>query len=87
MSAPTALAPRVRGDTFVYSFTLGNSWTGASFTGGVKFTLRTRVPSSSVVTDADAVHQATVANGQIAFVGAVGTITIPASATTAFPSG
>jgi hypothetical protein len=86
-NAPTTLPPHIRGDTFSYSFTLGNSWLGSTFTGGVKFTLRSSEASTATVTDADAVHQATVVNGQITFVGAVGTILIPASATTAWPKG
>jgi hypothetical protein len=86
-TAPTALPPHVRGDTFSRSFTLGNSWLGSTFTGGVKFTLRTRAPASSVVTDTDAVDQATTVAGEITFVGAVGTILIPASRTTVWAAG
>lgn len=78
------LDPIVRGDTFRYSFTLSDDWTGASFTGGVKFTLRTTAPASSVVSDAGVVHQALSTGGspEITFSGNVGTILIPASATT-----
>lgn len=82
----TNLADFRRGDTFVYSFTLGNTWVGADFTGGVFFTLRSTIPESSEVTDTNAVAQATDAS-EISFSGAVGTITIPASSTTAWPLG
>lgn len=75
-----------RGDTFEYSFTLTNSWVGSDFTGGFVFTLRESVPSSSVTTDAGAVYQASVAGGQIVFVGAAGTITIPNSVTNTWPA-
>jgi hypothetical protein len=83
----TTLADHRRGDTFVRTFTLASPWTGATFTGGVKWTLRAETPASSVVTDADAAAQASVAAGEIAFVGAVGTITIAASVTTTWPTG
>jgi hypothetical protein len=86
-TAPTALRPHIRGDTFSRSFTLGNSWLGSTFSGGVKFTLRRLAPAASVVTDTDATDQATTAGGEITFVGAVGTILIPASRTTLWPSG
>jgi hypothetical protein len=76
------LESAVRGDTFRYSFTLSSTWLGSSFTGGVKFTMRLSKPATATVTDADAFHVASVANGEITFVGAVGTITIPASVTT-----
>jgi hypothetical protein len=73
---------QVRGDTLIYSFTLSDTWTGASFTGGVRFVMRkTRVPSSTT-TDADAFHISSVENGEISFIGNVGTITIAASVTT-----
>ena len=52
-------------------------------TGGVRFTLRTKIPASSVVTDADAVYQASVASGEITFETEVGTIVIAAADTTA----
>lgn len=83
----TTLDPHRRGDTFVRTFTLSSGWTGATFTGGVKWTLRQQHVESSVTTDADAIDQASVATGEIAFVGAVGTITIPASRTTSWPTG
>lgn len=80
----TKLEVQKRGDTFDREFTLGNGWVGADFD-GVKFTLRTEIPPSSTVTDSDAVDQASVATGEITFVGNVGTIVIPASRTTAWP--
>lgn len=82
----TELTAHVRGDTFSYSFTLGNGWVGADFTGGVRFTLRTSIPASSVVADSDAVDQASVATGEISITGAAGTIVIPAERTTAWPA-
>lgn len=82
----TSLAAHYRGDTFSYSFTLGNGWVGSDFTGGVKFTLRRTEASSSTVTDSDAVDQASVATGEITFSGATGTIVIPASRTNAWPA-
>lgn len=86
MAKPTVLPSQMRGDKFEYVFTLGNSWTGATFTGGVKFTLRETLPPSSTVTDLDAVDQASVATGEITFVDEVGTIVIPGSRTTAWPA-
>jgi hypothetical protein len=83
----TTLDDHRRGDTFVMSFTLGSSWVGSDFTGGVKFTLRSELVDADVVTDTDAVEQASVATGEIVFVGAVGTITIAAARTTAWPTG
>jgi hypothetical protein len=78
----TTLAPLTRGDTFEYSFELSGDWTGAHFSGGVAFTMRTTKPATTVVDDTDAFHQSTVANGEIVFDGAVGTVTITASVTT-----
>ena len=83
----TTLAEHRRGDTFIYSFTLGNGWVGSDFTGGVKWTLREYEVESSVLDDTDASEQASVAGGEITFVGAIGTITIPASRTTRWPTG
>lgn len=83
----TKLDPHRRGDSFEYTFTLGNDWVGADFTGGVKWTLRAEVPPSTVVTDDDAIDQASVAGGEITFVDEVGTIAIPASRTNAWPAG
>jgi len=82
----TTLDPHRRGDTFVYGFTLGNGWVGSDFTGGVKFTLRSSPAPSATTTDDDAVDQASVANGEIVFSGAAGTITIPASRTNEWPA-
>lgn len=82
----TKLDSAVRGDTFSYSFTLGSGWTGSDFTGGVRFTLRERIPDSSVTDDADAIDQATTTGGEITFSGATGTVTIPASRTTLWPT-
>ncbi len=82
----TILDPHYRGDTFRYEFELGGGWTGADFTSGIKFTLRTRGPASSVVTDADAVDQATTADGSITMNGTLGVILIPASRTTSWPA-
>lgn len=81
------LDPHFRGDTFEYSFTLQSPWTPAMFTGGLRFTLRTAVTASTVVSDDDAVDKASVANGEITFVGQVGTVLIPASRTTTWPHG
>ncbi len=84
----TALDPQIRGDDFVYNFTLGNSWTASMFTGGMKFTLRRSIPSSSTTTDADATDQASVAAGEITFADTThGTVRIPGSRTTAWPVG
>lgn len=83
----TTLKPQRRGDRFLYYFTLGNSWTAAMFTGGIKFTLRTSVPSSSTVTDVDAVDQAAVATGEITFSDDThGSVLIPGARTTAWPA-
>jgi hypothetical protein len=81
------LAPHVRGDTFIYSTALGNGWVAADFSGGIRFTLRSRYPASSVTTDADAVDQATLAAGDIVASGANLTITIPAARTTLWAAG
>lgn len=83
----TDLAAHYRGDTFVYSFTLGNGWVGADFTGGVTWTLRTGLPGAGVTDDSDAVDQATVDGGEITFDGATGTIRIPDDRTTLWPTG
>jgi hypothetical protein len=86
----TTLASVYRGDTFIKSFTLGNSWTGAMFTGGVKFTMRRRPASEAVTSDTDALVTVSTTGGEIEFdVGddALGTITIPASTTNSWPVG
>jgi hypothetical protein len=84
----TVLLAHTRGDTFKYSSTLGGSWLVSDFTGGFKFTLRTAIPPTSVVNDADAgvVAQASVATGEITFSGADFTITIPKEVTTLWPA-
>jgi hypothetical protein len=69
----------VRSDTFVKVFTLGNGWVGSDFTGGIKFTIRDRVPEVDVVDDTGAILS--VDESYMSFVGAVGTLTIPASMT------
>jgi hypothetical protein len=65
----TDLAPFKRGTSFARTCVLPEGYTGDNFTGGVKFTLRTTIPASTVLTDADAVAQATEAAG-ITFEGA-----------------
>lgn len=88
MSALVILEPQVRGDDFVYQFTLENDWQASMFTGGLKFTLRRSVPSSATVSDDDAVDQATAAANEITFSDAThGTVQIPASRTTTWPLG
>ncbi len=82
----TNLDPHRRGDTFVYTFRLGGGWVGSDFTGGVKWTLRSALVDSSVTSDDDAVYQASVATGELAFSGAIGTLTIPASDTSLWPA-
>lgn len=84
----TRLPIHKRGDTFRFSFTLGNGWVGSDFTGGVKFTLRDKILKSSTedLTDAAVIDKASMATSEITFVGAVGTIVIPAERTTAWPA-
>lgn len=86
-TTPTPLDPHYRGDTFDYDFTIGSGWVFADFTGGLKFTLRTRAPSSSTTADTDAVDQATSSGGEITGSGTAGNVLIPASRTTAWPAG
>jgi len=76
----------VRGDTFVYTFTITGA-TGTTFTGGVKFTVRQTIPETSEVTDTNALYQGSVTGGQISITGTAGTLTVPASATTLWPVG
>lgn len=83
----TALDPHFRGDTFDYDFTIGSGWVFADFTGGLKFTLRTRAPSSSTVADTDATDQATSAGGEVTGSGTAGNVLIRASRTTTWPTG
>jgi hypothetical protein len=78
-----------RGTEFSYSSSLTSGWTDATFTGGILFTLRRRLPASSIVDDTDTgvVHQASLANGQIAFSDETAfTVTIPASFTHQWPT-
>lgn len=84
MTRPTTLDPQIRGDDFRYDFTLGNGWVGADFTGGVKFTLRDGIPASTVVSDDDAVDQATTDDGDLTITGTAGSIVIPGERTTAW---
>lgn len=86
----TVLAAHYRGDTFgtedmPRQFTLGNGWVGSDFE-DVWMTFRTTIPGSSTVTDDDAVDQASVLGGEITFVGALGSVVIPAARTTAWPA-
>jgi hypothetical protein len=86
----TTLDPQRRGAEFKYTFTLGNGWTSSMFTGGLIFTLRTRIPASTVLDDTDAavVAQASVAGGEITFsTTTVGTILIPGADTKTWPTG
>lgn len=84
--AVTVLDPHRRGDTFRRTFQLGNDWVGSDFTGGVKFTLRTAIPASSVTDDTGAIYQASVAGGEISITGANGVIVIAAEDTHEWPA-
>ncbi len=83
----TALDPQLRGDPFVYTATLGNGWVFSDFSGGIKFTLRTEIPESTVTTDTDAVDQATTDEGDVTGGGTTVTISIPSERTDAWPKG
>jgi hypothetical protein len=87
MSQQVTLEPHVRGDPFEYHFTLGNDWVFADFTGGLKFTLRTSVPASTVVADTDATGQSTSTGGGITGSGANGTVAFTSAVTSAWPKG
>jgi len=78
-----------RGNPFRYTFTLSDGWTGDMFTGGFTFVVRTggQRPSSATTSDADAMHVSTVANGEVTFSGAAGTISIPSSVTNLWEPG
>lgn len=93
----TTLAPHRRGDTFGTEqiprrFTLAPGLTGATFTGGVRWTLRSKVSDS----DDSFVDQASSVGGEggeITFTGAgtaedpcIGSIVIQASRTEAWPA-
>lgn len=84
----TVLDSHTRGDTFIYEFDLGNDWVGVDFSGGVKFTLRKRLPSSSITDDSDSnvVDQASVAGGEISFSSETGRIVIPKERTQVWPA-
>lgn len=82
-----------RGTEFSYSSSLTDGWTAAMFTGGILFTLRSKLPPSSRLDDTDTlasggemVHQASVANGQITFANDTDfTVLIPAASTHVWP--
>ncbi len=80
------LEPHTRGDTFAYSTTLGNGWVAGDFTGGLKFTVRSYVPATSTLDDADALDAVSVAGGGIVASGTSVTVTIAASRTTLWPA-
>lgn len=79
------LEPQIRGDRFRRITALGNGWTADQFTGGLRFTVRRRVPPASVVSDGDALGHVTTAGGGIVASGTSVTITIPASVTKHWP--
>jgi hypothetical protein len=88
------LDPQIRGDDFIYSSSLigldGGAWTSSMFLGGLRFTLRTVLPTTSITDDTDAavVDIASVANGDITFSSTTAfTIFIPDARTTLWPSG
>jgi hypothetical protein len=64
-----------RGRTFSNAFTLSNGWTGATFTGGVVFTIR----YGDVIVDT-----ASTTTGEISFIGGVGTVAFSAARTAAW---
>lgn len=74
----TKLDAHFRGDTFRYTFALGNGYVGSDFS-EMKFTLRTAITDSAVLDDTGAVAQATLTDGDIVFSGANGTVLIAAS--------
>lgn len=83
-----------RGTTFRYYFTLENSnplgapWVYTMFDGGLLWTLRTRIPVSTVLDDTDAgvIAQASLAAGQIIFSSpTAGMVLLPASTTKTWP--
>jgi hypothetical protein len=86
MTPDVVLDPHVRGDTFEYSTTLLDGWTAETFTGGLRFTLRTRYPESSVADDTGAVASVTTTTGEIVAAGTAVAVTIPASATKLWPA-
>jgi len=86
----TVLDPQRRGDPFEYSATLQGDWVESMFAGGFKFTLRTKIPESTVTDDADAavVDQATSADSDIVFSDDTSfTVFLPSTRTTSWPRG
>ena len=79
-----------RGSEFKYSSVLENGWTVDMFTGGILFTVRKRIPASSVVNDRDpdVVAQASIATGGgIVFSTSTAfTVTIPGVFNAAWPT-
>lgn len=85
MPVITELPAHRRGDTFIYTGTLGGGWQFSDFTGGLLFTLRTTAPTSDTTDDAGALYQASTSGGEIVGGGTTVTVTIPDSATTTWP--
>ena len=87
----TTVLTQKRGEPFKYRFTFGNGWIGPMFTGGVRFTVRTRIPGSDVPDDTDdgVVYAAKSMDPdpEITFEedGEVAYILIPASSTRSWP--
>ncbi len=92
MTAPKydiLLDPQRRGNPFRYSSALENSWVYTMFDGGILFTVRKRVPPSTVLddTDADVVAQVSLAGGGIIFTSTTAfTVLIPGSVTKLWPA-
>jgi hypothetical protein len=82
----TTLDAHFRGDTFIYTGTLAEGYTGLSFTGGMKFTLRRHIPSSGTTTDDAAIAQGSVTTGHITFSGQMVTVTFSGEATNDWPA-
>lgn len=73
---------RRRGDTWTIQFRIQNGWLASQFS-GIKFTVRTKYPASSVTDDSDAVIQKSLGDG-IAIDSqddTLGTVTVPATET------
>lgn len=68
----TRLDPQIRGTTFRYTAPLPLPWRGSTFVGGIRCTLRTRYPESSVVSDADAVATGSLDDGHVIITPGVG---------------
>jgi hypothetical protein len=73
--------PPFRGDDFAITFELGGTWLGTDFE-EVLFTVRAKVPESTVVDDDDALGQVVPT-----FVGNVGTAAFTGAMSTSWPSG